>query len=84
MNAREMKQTAIRVFKFMLIGIIPNIFLYYFFGTKLQEWLLTIISVLIFVACAFIGEVIYNKIKNKQIIEELAQEAEQQKKEGEK
>ena len=86
MNNKQMKQFFVRVFKFMLIGIIPNLFLYYFFYGKVKDWLLSFISIILFVACGFIGEVIYTKIKNKQILQEMVDEAEQkkQKKDGEK
>ncbi len=67
-NKKELKRSYIRIFKFMLIGIIPNLFLYYFCSGILKEWLLTIISILIFIACGFIGEAIYVSIRNKQML----------------
>ena len=67
-NKKEIKRSYFRILKFMLIGIIPNLFLYFFCSNILDEWLLTILSFLIFIAVGFIGEAIYIKIRNKQII----------------
>lgn len=67
-NKKEMKRSYLRILKFMLIGIIPNMFLYYFGLNKLPEWALTTLSILIFVVIGFAGEAIYVKIRNKQII----------------
>ena len=82
MNRKELKRSYVRILKFMIIGIIPNLFLYYFLYNKLQSWLLTILSMLLFVACGFIGEAIYLKIRNKQILEEL--DKQDNKQEGDK
>ena len=74
MNKKDLKRSYFRILKFMLIGIIPNLFLYYFLGNKMPSWLLTIISMLLFIACGFIGEAIYLHIRNKQVLEELNKE----------
>ena len=68
-NKKQMKWSYFRILKFMLIGIIPNLLLYYFLNGILQEWLLTILSLLIFIAVGFIGEAIYVKIKNKHMLQ---------------
>ena len=78
MNNKDLKKTLIRLFKFMLIGIIPNLFLYYFCYGKMQEWLISFISILIFITCAFIGEVIYVSIRNRQQMQQLVEDAEKQ------
>ena len=65
-NKKEAKRSYFRMLKFMLIGIIPNLLLYYFCHGILKEWMLTIISLLIFIAFGVIGEAIYVKIRNKQ------------------
>lgn len=67
-NKKEVKRSYIRILKFMLIGIIPNLFLYFFCSHLLQEWVLTILSFLIFIAVGFIGEAIYVSIRKKQMI----------------
>ena len=79
MNNKDFKKLLIRLLKFMLIGIIPNLFLYYFCYGKMKEWLITFLSILIFAACAFIGEVIYTSIKNKQQMQQLVNQAEKEK-----
>ena len=77
MNKKDLKRSYFRILKFMLIGIIPSLFLYYFLGKTLPGWLLTIINMLIFIACGFIGEAIYLKIRNKQVLEQLDNEENQ-------
>ena len=71
MNKKDLKRSYFRILKFMLIGIIPNLFLYFYLGKKLPSWLLTIISILLFVACGFLGEAIYLKLRNKEIMEQM-------------
>ena len=68
-NKKELKRSYVRILKFMLIGVIPNLFLYYFAQNILPEWLLTIFSLLIFLAFGFIGEAIYVGIRNKQLVQ---------------
>lgn len=79
MNKKELKRSYFRILKFALIGIIPNLFLYYYLGTKLPSWLLTIISMLIFITCGFIGEAIYLKLRNKEVLEQMSKEENNQK-----
>ena len=74
MNKKELKRSYFRILKFMLIGIIPNLFLYYFLWNTLPSWLLTILSMLIFIVCGFAGEAIYLKIRNREVLEELEKE----------
>ena len=79
MNKKDLKRSYFRILKFMLIGIIPNLFLYFFLGTKLASWLLTILSILIFIACGFCFEAIYLKLRNKEVLEEIDKEENEQK-----
>ena len=79
MNKKDLKRSYFRILKFMLIGIVPNLLLYFFLGTKLPSWLLTILSMLIFIACGFLGEAIYLKLRNKEVLEELDKEENEQK-----
>ncbi len=76
MNKKTLRKSYFRILKFMLIGIIPSLFLYYFLSSELPNWLLTVLNILIFVACGFVGEVIYLKIRNKEVLKELENDKE--------